>query len=245
MKTIVQRILLLLAVFICLGAVLGAGLWSSTQKDVQPCNEVCIVLCDSLKRQYVDAVELENHLKRNASYPLGRSMDQIDCHSIEQCLLGHDMVRDAACYKSPFGKLYVEIQQREPVLYVVSNDGSYFIDSDRKTMPLRRQIADQLPTLRGAVSQRAASEEYYDFVQWLNANNYWLEQLSYVQVLNPKHIVLHQKDQQSKIILGELQDYEQKLARLRKLQSKAHIVIDSIGYREYDLRFEGQVVARR
>ena len=67
-------------------------------------------------------------------------MDQIDCHSIEQCLLGHDMVRDAACYKSPFGKLYVEIQQREPVLYVVSNDGSYFIDSDRKTMPLRRQI---------------------------------------------------------------------------------------------------------
>lgn len=245
MKRIVQRILLFLVVFICLGAVLWASLWSSTRKDVQPCNEVCIVLHDSLQRQYVSVAELENHLKRHARYPLGREMCSIDCHAMEVCLLKHDMVRDAVCYKSPFGKIIVDVEQREPMLYVVSADGSYYVDSDRKPMPLNGYIKEQLPTLRGAVSQRSATQEYYDFMMWLNDNPYWAERLSYVQVMNPKHIVLHQKDEQGKIILGDLQEYEDKLAKLRKMYSKADVLIDSIGYREYDLRFKGQVVARR
>lgn len=245
MKTIVLRVLLLLAVVICLGAVLGVGCWSSIQKDQQACKEVCIVLCDSMQRRYVDALELENHLKRNAHYPLGRTMDHVDCHSIEQCLLTHDMVREVACYKSPYGKLYIHVQQREPVLYVVSHDGSYFVDSDRKYMPVRRQIVDQLPTIRGAVSQRAAREEYFDFVLWLSSNNYWRERIKDIQVVHTKHVVLHQQAAQGRIILGDLQNYQDKLARLRKLQSRADVVIDSVGYREYDLRFDGQVVARR
>jgi cell division protein FtsQ len=141
--------------------------------------------------------------------------------------------------------VYVDVEQREPMLYVVSNDGSYYVDSDRKPMPLRRQIAAELPTLKGAVSQRAATEEYYDFVMWLMANRYWFERVGDIHVKTPKHIVLTQKEQKGKIILGDLEGYEEKLVRLRKLYGKAEVVIDSVGYREYDLRFDGQVVARR
>jgi cell division protein FtsQ len=245
MKRIVQRILLWSAVVLCVGAVMAAGCWSSAKKDEAPCKEVCIVLRDSMQRQYVDADELAGYLKRHAHYPLGSEMHQVDCHAIEQCLLGHEMVRQVACYKSPFGKVYVDVEQREPMLYVVSNDGSYYVDSDRKPMPLRRQIAAELPTLKGAVSQRAATEEYYDFVMWLMANRYWFERVGYIHVKTPKHIVLTQKEQKGKIILGDLEGYEEKLARLRKLYGKAEVVIDSVGYREYDLRFDGQVVARR
>ena len=56
---------------------------------------------------------------------------------------------------------------------------------------------------------------------------------------------MSQKEQNEKIILGALDEYEMKLTKLRKVYSKGAALVDSMGYRAYDLRFDGQVVARK
>lgn len=245
MKRIVQNVLLASLAVICLVAVVWAGAWCSAQKDVSPCAEVCLVVHDSLDRQYVDADELVRYLKREGHYPQGQNMDAIDCQAIEDCLQKHEMVRKVECYKSPFGKVCLGVTQRVPVMYVVANDGCYYVDTDRRVMPVRRQIAVDVPVFRGAVSPRAAKEEYYDFVMWLDENPYWGERVREVHVSNPKYLVLSQKEQNEKIILGALDEYEMKLTKLRKVYSKGAALVDSMGYRAYDLRFDGQVVARK
>ena len=47
------------------------------------------------------------------------------------------------------------------------------------------------------------------------------------------------------IILGELDGYEDKMQRLQKLYTKGFDKIGYDNYREYDLRFDGQVVGRK
>ena len=59
MNRIVKQILLLSVACICCGAVVLGGIWCSTQSDSSPCTEVCIVIEDSLERQFVDVNELE------------------------------------------------------------------------------------------------------------------------------------------------------------------------------------------
>lgn len=245
MKRIVRNVLLAVVVVCCLSAVVWGGAWCSAQKDDSSCSDVCIVVQDSLQRAYVDADELMIHLKQKGLYPLGKSMDVVDCHAIEACLQGHDMVREVECYKSPFGKVYIDVSQRVPVMYVVANDGCYYVDSDRLIMPARKQIAAEVPVFRGAVSQRAATEEYYDFVTWLSNHTYWSKRVGEIYVSHPKHLVLSQKKQREKIILGALDGYEQKLAKLRKIYTKGTVLVDSVGYQVYDLRFDGQVVAKK
>jgi hypothetical protein len=66
-----------------------------------------------------------------------------------------------------------------------------------------------------------------------------------VHVHNTKHLVLAQHEVKGDIILGELEGYEKKMDRLQKLYTKGFDKIGYTDYREYDLRFDGQVVGRR
>lgn len=241
----VKKILILIAAVVCCVAVVVGGVWCSAQCGSSLCDEVYLVVEDSTKRQFVDAEELIYFLDSKDCYPLGDSMRHVDCHAIEACLEEHEMVRSAECYKSPFGKVHISLQQREPVLAVVNNDGCYYVDTDRKVMPMRGEIDEAVIVVRGAVSKRAATEEYFDFVEWLCENNYWSGRIRTIHVQTPKYVVLTQEGIRAKIILGELVGYEKKLGNLRNLYTKG---LDKMGYpdyREYDLRYAKQVVGRK
>ena len=64
-------------------------------------------------------------------------------------------------------------------------------------------------------------------------------------VSNPKHIVLAQKGENTRIVLGELDGYSKKLNKLQKLYTKGFTQIGYPDVKEYDLRFTGQVVGRK
>ena len=108
MKSMVKKIFLTASIIVCCGVVLIGGAWCSTCSDDSPCTNVCIMVKDSLERQFVGTTEIEGYLKQKGCYPLAQTMESIDCHTIEQCLLKHDMVRNAECYKSPFGAVHIK-----------------------------------------------------------------------------------------------------------------------------------------
>ena len=57
--------------------------------------------------------------------------------------------------------------------------------------------------------------------------------------------MLHQREVAGNILLGNMADYEQKMNRLRKLYVDGFDEIGYTAYREFDLRYEGQVVGRK
>lgn len=240
----VTKVLLTVVTTVCCAAVLAGGIWCSRQVDASLCTQVDIVVEDSVSRQYVDAMELEGYLKARGCYALTKAMSEVDCHMIEQALLKHEMIRTASCYKTPFGAVRIRVTQRVPVLCVKTAEGNYLVDADRRVMPYRSGMKLDVPVFTGAISKCAATEEYYDFVQWLQDNSYWGERIRDVYVRNPKLVVLSQKDYSAKIVLGKLDGYEDKLARLRSLYKKGFDVLGYPECRELDLRYAGQVVRR-
>ncbi len=242
----VRSILFTVCAAIIATYVVAAMVWVSTQPNGQPCQHVCLQITDSAERQFVSSEELRNYINIAGLNPIGQTMEQISCQNIEQRLITHNMVRTAQCYKSPHNDIYIRITQRVPVLYVASNDGCYYVDSDRKVMPVCSTIRVSVPTFEGAISQRAATHEYYDFAQWLTNNRYWGTRISKVQVKTPKDIVLIQQDPYARILLGTLDRYQEKMNKLRKLYIDGFEQMDEPHrkYTEYDLRYNGQVVAR-
>lgn len=240
----VTKVLLTVVTTVCCAAVLVGGIWCSRQADTSLCTQVDIVVEDSVSRQYVDAMEVEGYLKARGCYALTKAMSEVDCHMIEQALLKHEMIRTASCYKTPFGAVRIRVTQRVPVLCVKTAEGNYLVDADRRVMPYRSGMKLDVPVFTGAISKCAATEEYYDFVLWLQDNSYWGERIRDVYVRNPKLVVLSQKDYSAKIVLGKLDGYEDKLARLRSLYKKGFDVLGYPECRELDLRYAGQVVRR-
>lgn len=220
------------------------GAWASKQPTDAVCQRLEILLCDSAQHQFVSVDELQRTLQRRALLPVGKRWDEVSCQEIEQCLLQHDMIRTAECYKTSTGDVCVRLTQRVPMLYVTTAEGSYYVDTDRRVMPVRSSIEVSVPIFKGNVSQRAATEEYFDFVCWLQDDSYWSQRITQVHVRNPKQHVLKQRYVEGNILLGDLQGYEQKMERLRKLYVKGFDKIGYKSYKEYDLRYQGQVVGR-
>ena len=241
MKTIIAGVSALVVV----AAMLITAIWASHKPVETPCTWLKVEVTDSLQRRYVKSSELRMLLQREGLSPVGKQMDAVSCQAIEDCLLGHDMIRTAECYKLAKGGVCVRVTQRVPALYVRGNDGNYYVDKDRKIMPARAAIEVDVPVFKGAVGKRAATEEYYDFAQWLVANRYWKTRIKHVHVHNAKYLVLAQNENKGDIILGELENYEQKMGKLQKLYTKGFDKIGYKDYREYDLRFDGQVVGRK
>lgn len=220
------------------------GAWASKQPTDAVCQRLEILLCDSAQHQFVSVDELQRTLQRRALLPVGKRWNEVSCQEIEQCLLQHDMIRTAECYKTSTGDVCVRLTQRVPMLYVTTAEGSYYVDTDRRVMPVRSSIEVSVPIFKGNVSQRAATEEYFDFVCWLQDDSYWSQRITQVHVRNPKQHVLKQRHVEGDILLGDLQGYEQKMERLRKLYVKGFDKIGYKSYKEYDLRYQGQVVGR-
>jgi cell division protein FtsQ len=223
---------------------LVVGSWASKQPSKRTCKYLEIQLTDSLERRFVSVEEMRNLVRSSSLNPVGETMADVSCHAIEQCLEGHDMIRDAQCYKLPNGGIRIRLQQRVPMFLVVSNDGSFYVDTDRKVMPVRSTIDVAVPIVKGTISKRAAVEEYYDFTAWLTKHDYWRTRIEHVQVHNPKYLVLSQNNMTATIVLGELKGYKRKLNKLQKLYTKGFDQMGYKPYKEYDLRFEGQVVGR-
>jgi cell division protein FtsQ len=223
---------------------LVVGAWASKQPSKRTCKYLEIQLTDSLERRFVSVEEMRNLVRSSGLNPVGETMADVSCHAIEQCLEGHDMIRDAQCYKLPNGGIRIRLQQRVPMFLVVSNDGSFYVDTDRKVMPVRSTIDVAVPIVKGTISKRAAVEEYYDFTAWLTKHDYWRTRIEHVQVHNPKYLVLSQNNMTATIVLGELKGYKRKLNKLQKLYTKGFDQMGYKPYKEYDLRFEGQVVGR-
>lgn len=244
MSNKVSTILLSIVVAIAAGYAVWAAVWMAHAPQGEPCRHLYIMITDSTDRQYISEQDVRNYLARQGIAITGEAMCHIECQEIERSLLQHDLIRTAECYKTLRNNVYVRITQRVPMMYVAANDGCYFVDTDRKIMPLRTSVKAEVPTFTGAVSRRAATEEYFDFAQWLSQDPYWSTRIKTVQMRSPKYVVLTQKDMDAHIILGALDDYQGKMKKLNTLYVNGFDQIGYKPYREYDLRFSGQVVGR-
>ena len=57
-----KKILILTTAVICCTVVIGGGVWCSAVSESSPCTQVHILVKDSVQRQFVDALELEQYL---------------------------------------------------------------------------------------------------------------------------------------------------------------------------------------
>lgn len=236
---------------ITIGVVLGlAGayvlftlVFVSPRREQPVCQSMLIELTDSATRQFMTAYEMRQFILRAGLNPEGEQVSEKQCHQLEAVALQHPMVRRASVFCSPAGNVVLRITQREPRLRVLGAD-NYFVDSDRRIMPVRSTTASDVPIITGHVSQRMVQEELFDFVEWLEDDSFWRAQVAQIHVAGPSRIELVPRVGSGVIILGSLSDYDSKLKKLKTLYNKGFSKFGWKEYREIDLRFKNQIVCR-
>ncbi|MBR0195846.1 MAG: hypothetical protein IJQ32_06385 [Paludibacteraceae bacterium] len=211
-----------------------------------PCVSLDYTIADREERLYLSEAELNQLLRTENLYPVGRPIDRISLHRIEKAVAHHPMVRTAECYLTPRNEVHVRLTQRIPLLRVQVATDSYFVDTDRRVMPVRAAVQDEVLLVTGNAGIQLASGALANFAIWLQDNSYWRNRIKRVHVVNPHMLVLHMSDAQiPPVVLGNLTGYNRKLTKLRTFLEDGTEETAGKAYTELDIRFHGQVIGRK
>lgn len=225
----------------------GAVIWGWWMTPLSvPCRTIEYTIEDEKERLYLTEKELDLLLRAEDLYPVGRQLNRIDLHRIEQAVARHPMVRTAECFTTPRNEVEVHLTQRTPLLRVQTDGESYLIDTDRRVMQARATVRDTVAVVTGRVGIHMATSELADFAEWLQGNRYWRSRIRYLQVQSPNRVYLYLRgEEQPRVLIGTMGGYKEKLQKLRTfLENSAEITQDK-QYYELDLRFNGQVIGRK
>ena len=210
-----------------------------------PCAGLRYDIEDADARLYLTENELTALLQANDLYPVGRKLNIISLHRIEKAIAHHPMIRTAECFLTPRHEVVIRLTQRRPILRVQTPVDTYFIDSDRRVMPARSSVRDEVLIATGTVGVQIASGPLADFAEWLEEEPYWQERVHHVMVVSPKIVYLYLRDTtQQRFVMGDLRHYDKKLNKLRVFFLNSTPDIKEKNYTELDVRFHGQVIGR-
>lgn len=241
MKSIILKSLVLVG----LVALLALAVGTSRGKDREErCKELVCKIVDKDERLYVSEQELFTLLKQHNAYPVGEYLHRINLQHMENIIRQHPMVRTAECYTAEDGTARIRVTQRVPLLKVVTADEAYYIDTDRRKMPLRASIHDTVPVAMGKVGFEMASTVLADFAEWVQEDDYWRARIEAIDVRLPKQVCIKQNGKQEDLMIGDLMGYAGKLEKAEVFYRRT-ASMEKPHYRTLDLRYRGQVVARR
>ena len=241
MKSAILKML----VVVGLVALLVVAVGTSRGKDREErCKELVCKIVDKDERLYVSEQELFTLLKQHNAYPVGEYLHRINLQHMENIIRQHPMVRTAECYTAEDGTARIRVTQRVPLLKVVTADEAYYIDTDRRKMPLRSSIHDTVPVAMGKVGFEMASTVLADFAEWVQEDDYWRARIEAIDVRLPRQVCIKQNGKQEDLMIGDLMGYAGKLEKAEVFYRRT-ASMEKPRYRTLDLRYQGQVVARR
>ncbi|MDD4994124.1 MAG: cell division protein FtsQ [Paludibacter sp.] len=244
MKPVWKYILIAFFTSLVLGY-LVYSLWyfSGTDKE-NVCHKLEIIFNDGDKAQLINQQDVARILEENNLNPVGKTIKYISTENIEVALHKNPMIKTVECYKTPSGVVFIKLQQRCPKLRVVGL-GSYYIDTDRKPMPVSQNYAAYVPVVSGNVTVTMASGIIFDFVTFLEKNTFWNAQIEQINVRDDKKIELVPRVGDGIILLGTFDNYEKKLEKLHKLYVNGFNTIGWNRYKLIDLEYKDQVVCNK
>ncbi len=240
-----MKLLLKLLVILGLAVYLGFAFAKfSGQGSSQKCDAVKVSIADSTHAGFITAEEVERLLHKAKLYPVGKLMDSIDNHAIEQALLKNAFIRDVECYKSAGGTFNVLVTQRLPLLRVLAENGdNYYIDANGKPMAPQHYKAD-LVVATGAI-ERKDLKSLVALGNFLYEDPFWSKQVEQIHILPNKEIEIIPRVGEQSIFIGEATNLKKKFRNLRVFYER---VMPEVGWNKYstlNIAYENQIVCTK
>ena len=214
----------------------------SNVTDKRLCKDMIIHIIDSIDAPFLKKNEVERSLIKESKLILNKPFGDINTLNVERIISQNPIVRKVSCYKTPSGSVRVDIYQRHPIVRVMGNHGSFFVDDEGAVMPVTNNYTAYVPVLSGNVTKEMASGEILELVKYINSDVFWRAQITQIHVLPNKEIELIPRVGKQTIYLGKIDNYEKKLKKLFLFYEEGLSKIGWNTYKAINLKYDNQVI---
>lgn len=242
MKKILSiTVALLLLAYMVYGIVLANDRTDTSRK----CKGVSLYVRDSLEYGTVNNAMVMGMLRDNWLDPTGKPVEKLLLDSMEHVLCRHPFIRTAQCFLTSDDMLRIDITSKMPVARVRNNLGQdFYIDEKGGILPCRG-VAVNVPVVTGNVNRKTASGKLLELLNLIADDEFWKAQVEQVNVTAKGQVQIVPRVGSHILELGDMEDFQSKLDRLRHFYDKG---LDKIGWNKYSsisVAYKGQVVCKK
>lgn len=242
----VKRVIIIIVTLLVAGYIVLAVTKFNRPSGKETCKDIEVVIKDTAFAGFVTKDKISNVLKNKGVYPVGKKMDAIKTKTIERTLKKQPLIDDVECFKTPGGTIRIEISQRIPVLHILSVTGEdYYVDDKGSIIPQSAKCVAHRAIVTGYVEKSFISRYLYKFGVYLQNDPFWNAQIEQINVTPKGDIELVPRVGEQIIYLGRLNNFEEKLKRLRTFYESA---LNKVGWNKHtriNLEFSNQIICSK
>lgn len=236
----------------------------SNRYESQLCNRINIAIEDSLKSGFLSQEDVLKILEKQDIHYLGVPISEIELANLEEAILTNQIVKDCKAYTGINGILNIDISQREPFVRVLDSRGNgYYIDVEGNILSLSSRFSPHVLIVNGHIKTpfkigqalninnlgESRSEQIikniYALTLYIVKNDLWNSQFVQVYVTKAGEFELVPRVGPHLILLGELDDYKEKLNKLEIFYKEG---LNTVGWNQYlkiNIKYKNQVVCTK
>ncbi|MCZ4221846.1 cell division protein FtsQ [Pedobacter rhodius] len=226
----------------------------SVKKQGVKCTEVKILIPGA--DNFIEREEVDQILREDQGVLVGRKLEQINIHQIEQKLRANPYIGFAKVYADMDGVLRIEIKQRQPILRILNLIGQdFYIDNDGLKMPISPNFTADVLVATGNIQEVFGSRidtlrtqlarDLYKTAQYIKRDTLWDNQIEQIAVNERNDMVLVPRVGDETIILGSADSLDVKMKNLKVFYKHALPQVIARKYRTINIKYTNQIVCEK
>lgn len=254
MKPVIRKLFYTMLVLIIGGGVLTLLIAANGNKKNNTCAGHLINITRS---NQVSIISEEDVLRRVegliGGIPRSRKLDQFDLRSLESVISKNPWTKTAELWFDSKNILHIKVSEKKPVARVITREGNaFYLDEELNQLPLSPAFSLRLPVFTGFPERQKPSKkdsllmkEIISISAVIHKNEFWKAQVSQVDITSDKEFEMIPLVGDHVVKFGSADNIEEKFERLFIFYKNVMSRTGMNAYSVVDVRFEGQVVARR
>jgi len=224
------------------------------KKSTLKCKDVKVLLPGQFN--FIERDEVDRILMANAGALVGRDLNEINIHKLENALKANPFIEFAKVYADMTGIIHVQIRQREPVIRVVNMANLHFyIDANGNKIPLSDNYTAKVLVASGFIEEdfngrvdtlkTKMAKDLYRTALYIKGDTLWDNQIEQLFVDLKGDVEMVPRVGSHKIILGSADSLETKFRNLLVFYKKAIPKVGWDTYKTINLKYVNQIVCEK
>ena len=226
------------------------------------CGSISVDINDSSDYHFVTRHQLLNLINGSREKIFGQQLKDLSVTEIEGRIGVLKEVKEAEVYTTIDGSMHVFVDQRDPIMMIIpDNGGDFIIDKDGVVVRNRNLYTPRLHIVTGNVNissvmlngmsvldtsiKKTILKDIYYLVNYINNDRFWSAQIDQINVDDNEQIDLIPRVGNQVIHMGTTENTEGKLRNLAAFYDK---VLPEVGWNRYsliNLEYKDQIVCKK
>jgi cell division protein FtsQ len=173
---------------------------------------------------------------------IGLPLLEIDINDIEEKLMMEAVIRHAEVSTQLNGVIQIEIDQRNPIVRVLAEDGfSFYLAENQKRIPISGLQPARVPVATIPLND-SMIKKIYTLSTYVNENVFMKALTEQIFVSEEGDLIIIPKLQHHQVVIGDTTNLHDKFAKLERFYKDGLMNIGWDTYRSINLKFKEQVV---